>query len=66
MGSACSKNVGKRNAYMIFAGTPEGKRPLRRPRRMWLDKVEMDLGEIELLGVIGLIWLRIGTCRGFK
>jgi hypothetical protein len=24
----------KRNAYRLFVGKPEGKRPLRRPRRM--------------------------------
>jgi hypothetical protein len=28
MGRACSTNGEKRNAYRIFAGKPEGKRPL--------------------------------------
>jgi hypothetical protein len=32
----------KRNAYRIFAGKPEGKRPLGRPRRRWVD-IKMDL-----------------------
>jgi hypothetical protein len=27
----------KRNAYRILVGKPEGKRPLRRPRRRWMD-----------------------------
>jgi hypothetical protein len=28
--------MGRRgNAYRIFVGKPEGKRPLRRPRRRW-------------------------------
>jgi hypothetical protein len=27
--------------------TPEGKRPLERPRRRWVDNVKMDLREIE-------------------
>jgi hypothetical protein len=27
----------KRNAYRLFVGKPEGKRPLGRPRRRWLD-----------------------------
>jgi hypothetical protein len=28
----------KRNAYRLLVGKPEGKKPLRRPRRRWLDK----------------------------
>jgi hypothetical protein len=27
-------------------GKPEGKRPLRRPRRRWVDNIKMDLREI--------------------
>jgi hypothetical protein len=27
-------------------GKPEGKRPLRRPRRRWVDNIRMDLGEV--------------------
>jgi hypothetical protein len=33
----------KRNAYGILAGKPEGKRPLGRPRRRWVDNVKKDL-----------------------
>jgi hypothetical protein len=33
MGRACSTNGEKRNEYRILVGKPEGKRPLRRPRR---------------------------------
>jgi hypothetical protein len=36
----------KRNAYRILVGKPEGKRPLGRPRRMWVDNIKMDLREI--------------------
>jgi hypothetical protein len=25
---------------------PEGKRPLGRPRRRWVDNIRMDLGEV--------------------
>jgi hypothetical protein len=46
MGRACSTNVKKRNAYRILARKPEGKRPLGRPRRWWLDDSKMDLREI--------------------
>jgi hypothetical protein len=34
----------KRNAYRLLVGKPEGKRPLGRPRRMWVDNIRMDLG----------------------
>jgi hypothetical protein len=37
---------GKRNAYTLLVGKPEGKRPLERPRRRWVDNIRMDLGEI--------------------
>jgi hypothetical protein len=36
----------KRNAYRILVGKPEGKRPLGRPRRRWVDNIKMDLREI--------------------
>jgi hypothetical protein len=46
MGRACSTNGRKRNAYMILVGNPEGKRPLGRPGRRWLDNIKMDLRDI--------------------
>jgi hypothetical protein len=36
----------KRNAYRLLVGKPEGKRPLGRPRRRWVDNTRMDLGEV--------------------
>jgi hypothetical protein len=56
MGGPCSTNGVKRNADRLLVGKPEGKRPLGRPRRRWLDNIRMD-------GVMwnGLVWLRIGT-----
>jgi hypothetical protein len=36
----------KRNAYRLLVGKPEGRRPLGRPRRRWLDNVRMDLVEV--------------------
>jgi hypothetical protein len=36
----------KRNAYRLFVGKPDGRRPLRRPRRTWLDNIRMDLVEV--------------------
>jgi hypothetical protein len=54
----------KRNAYRILVGNPEGKRPLRRPRRRWVDNIKIDLGEIGWGGGDWIIWLRIGTSGG--
>jgi hypothetical protein len=36
----------KRNAYRLLVGKAEGKRPLGRPRRRWVDNIRMDLGEV--------------------
>jgi hypothetical protein len=36
----------KRNAYSLLVGNPEGKGPLRRPRRRWVDNIGMDLGKV--------------------
>jgi hypothetical protein len=41
----------KRNACRILVGKPEGKRPLGRPRRRWVDNIRMDFREREWDGV---------------
>jgi hypothetical protein len=33
----------KRKAYRILVGKPDSMRPLRRPRRRWVDNMKMDL-----------------------
>jgi hypothetical protein len=38
----------KRNSYRSLVGKPEGKRSLGRPRRRWVDNMRMDLVEMEL------------------
>jgi hypothetical protein len=48
MGGSCSTNGENRNAYRLLVGKPEGKRPLGRPRRRWVDNIRMDLGEVGL------------------
>jgi hypothetical protein len=35
-----------RNAYTLLVEKPEGKKPLERPRRTWVDNIRMDLGEV--------------------
>jgi hypothetical protein len=44
-----------------LVGKPEGKRPLGRPRRRWVDNITIDLG-----GMVwtGSIWLRTETSGG--
>jgi hypothetical protein len=56
----------KRNICRILVGKPEGMSPLGRPRRRWVDNIKMDLRGIgwDVMGWIGLIWLRIGTSGG--
>jgi hypothetical protein len=45
----------KRNACGILVIKPEGKRPLGRPRRRWVDNIKTDLGEIGW-GAMGWIY----------
>jgi hypothetical protein len=54
----------KRNAYRLFVGKPEGKRPQGRPRRRWVDNIRVDLVEVEWGNVdwIGLAQDR-DSCR---
>ena len=32
----------ERGVYRVLVGKPEGRRPLRRPRRRWVDNIRMD------------------------
>jgi hypothetical protein len=50
----------KRNAYRILVGKPEGKRPLGRPTRRWVDNIKMDLGEV---GWDGVDWMDLAQDR---
>jgi hypothetical protein len=51
----------KRNAYRLLAGKPQGRRPLGRARRRWVDNIKMDLGEDRLCGlVVRLLGYRFG------
>jgi hypothetical protein len=49
-----------RNAYKILVGKPQGKSPLGRPRRRWVDNIEMDIGEI---GWDGRDWIELAQDR---
>jgi hypothetical protein len=47
----------KRNAYRIL-GKPEGKRPLGRPRRRWVDNIKIDLERWD-----GMDWVNLAQDR---
>jgi hypothetical protein len=51
----------KSNAYRLLVGKPEGKRPLGRARRRWVDNNKMDLGEI---GWSGMDLISLAQYRG--
>jgi hypothetical protein len=50
----------KRNAYRVFVGEPEEKRPLGRPRHGWVKNIKMDLREIEW---DGMDWIDLAQNR---
>jgi hypothetical protein len=35
-----------KGVYRVLVGKPEGRRPLGRPRRRWVDNIRMDLQEV--------------------
>jgi hypothetical protein len=50
MGRSYDTNGEKRDAYRILMGTPEGKRPLGKPRYRWVDNYKMYLRQN------GVVW----------
>jgi hypothetical protein len=51
----------KRNSYRIFVGKTEGKSPLGRLRRRWVDNIKMYLREI---GWDGMNWIYLAQESG--
>jgi len=41
-----ARMVKERGVYRVLVGKPEGRRPLGRPRRRWVDNIRMDLQEV--------------------
>jgi hypothetical protein len=60
MDSACSTKGEKRNAYRILVGKPEGKRPLGRRRRRWVENIMIDFRE---KGWGGIDWIDLAQDR---
>jgi hypothetical protein len=50
----------RRNAYRILVGKPDGRRPLGRPRRRWVDNIKMDL---RVVGWEGRDWIDLAQTR---
>jgi hypothetical protein len=49
-----------RNAYRILVGNPEGKRPVERSRRRWMDNIKIDLRGIRCGG---MDWIELAQDR---
>jgi hypothetical protein len=64
MSRTCSTNSQKRNAYRILVGKSEGRTPVGRPRRRWVDNIKVDLRGMGWGGMHELMWLRGGTGEG--
>ena len=60
MGGACSAYEGRRGAYRVLVGRPEGRRSLGRPRRKWEDNTNIDLQEV---GCGGMDWFELAQDR---
>jgi len=52
-----------RDVCRVLVGSPEGKKPLGRPRRRWEDNIKTDLWEIGIDGA-NWSWLGIGSSGG--
>ena len=46
MGWTCGAYGRGEGVYRVLVGKPEGKRPLGRPMRRWVDNIRMDLQEV--------------------
>jgi hypothetical protein len=49
-----------RDVCRVLVGSPEGKKPLGRPRRRWEDNIKTDLWEI---GTDGVSWIQLPQDR---
>jgi len=50
----------ERGVYRVLEEKPEGRRPLGRPRRRWVDNIRMDLQEV---GCVYLDWIGLAQDR---
>jgi len=50
----------RRGVYRVLVGKPEGRRPLGRPRRRWVDSIRMDL---QVVGCGYMDWFGLAQDR---
>jgi hypothetical protein len=55
-----ARHVARMGAKGILLGKPEGKRPLGRTRRRWVDNINVDLRELQL---DGMDWIYLAQDR---
>jgi hypothetical protein len=56
--------VERRGTHRVLVGNHAGKGQLGRLKRVWDDKIKMDLQGAGCAEWTGLIWIRTGTCGG--
>jgi len=54
----------RRGVYRVLVEKPEGKRPLGRPGRRWMDNINIDPQKVGCGVWTGSSWLRLGTGGG--
>jgi hypothetical protein len=54
----------ERKVYIVLVGKPEGKRPLRKPRRRWRMGSEWILGRVAVGGGLCVEWVQLAQDRG--
>ena len=50
----------ERGMYRVLVGKPEGRRPLGRPRRRWVDNIRTDVQEV---GCVYMEWTGLAQDR---
>jgi len=50
----------EKGVYSVLVGKPEGKRPVGRPRRRWMDNIRTDLQEV---GCGYMAWIALAQDR---
>ena len=50
----------ERGVYRVLVGKPEGRRPMGRPRRRWVDNIRMDL---QVVGCGYMDWIGLAQDR---
>ena len=74
MGWACGAYGLGEGMYRVLEGKPEGRKPVGRPRRRWVDNIRMDLQEVGCgyMDWIGLVqdrdrwWTLVGAVMNLR